>query len=79
MATTKELEIPVRVKLKGFWAKTLLLSARSTVSAREHKRGLLTSLEFICFIAGLFFISFWSVPIAGVIGAVLMIVAIERQ
>lgn len=76
---TREIAIPVRVKLRGFWAKTLMLYGRGQIEAAEHQQGLRTALEFICFIAGLFFISYFSVPIAGIIGAVLMIVALERQ
>lgn len=39
----------------------------------------ITGFQFICFLAGLFFVSFWSVPVAGVVGAVIAIIAAERQ
>ena len=39
----------------------------------------LTGAQAICFLAGLYFVSWWSIPVAGVIGAVLAIIALERQ
>ena len=39
----------------------------------------ITGFQFICFLAGLYFVSWWSIPVAGVIGAVIAIVAAERQ
>lgn len=39
----------------------------------------ITGFQFICFLCGLYFVSYWSIPVAGVIGAAIAIVAAERQ
>jgi hypothetical protein len=39
----------------------------------------ITGFQFLCFLAGLYFVSWWSIPVAGVIGAVIAIIAAERQ
>lgn len=39
----------------------------------------ITEFQFICFLAGLYFVSWWSIPVAGVVGAVIAIIAAERQ
>lgn len=63
--------------LARVWIKGHYHQARLWTMAHEDFR--VTSFQFACFIAGLFFISFWSVPVAGVIGAVIAIIAAERQ
>lgn len=82
-----ELETTIPEKTPRLWPRlrrrTRLLTRRAGFAYRTFmetpKEARITGFQFICFLAGLFFVSFWSVPVAGVIGAVIAIIAAERQ
>ena len=69
----------VRMKAKGFLAKTYLIGRALVVHAKERRSLRIMAFECVCAFAILYGISYYSVPIALIIGGLGGILAAERQ